>query len=133
MIINRILFIIIFTMVGLLQVNAENAPKISFDKTVVDFGVISIKTPRHKAVFKFKNIGNSPLIITRVRASCGCTTPTFSGEPIMPGKTGNVTVEYNGTNRALGAFNKTIYVYTNDPNGVVRLFIRGEMKRESKR
>ncbi len=133
MMITRILFALLFTMAGLLQVKAENTPRISFDKTVVDFGVISEKTPRHKAVFEFKNLGNSPLIITRVKASCGCTTATFSGEPIMPGKTGTVTVEYNGANRALGAFNKTVYVYTNDPGGVVRLFIRGEMKRESQR
>jgi len=119
-------------MVGLLQVSAENAPKISFDKTVVDFGIFSEKTPRHKAVFKFKNVGNEPLIIIRAKAFCGCTNPTFSREPIMPGKTGVVTVEYNGSNRALGPFKKAINVYTNDPNGVVRLFIMGEMKRESK-
>lgn len=126
------LSIVIIVMTGFFQAHEKGAPKISFEKTTADFGVFTEKSPKHKAVFKFTNTGDKPLIIIRVRASCGCTTPTFSKAPIMPGKNGTVTVEYDGTNRAPGFFQKSINVYTNDSIGMVRLYIKGEMKRESK-
>ena len=131
--IKRFLSIVIILMAGFYQAYTQNLPKISFEKTTADFGVFTEKSPKHKAVFKFTNTGNKPLIIIRVRASCGCTTPTFSKAPIMPGKSGTVTVEYDGTNRAPGFFQKSINVYTNDSIGMVRLYIKGEMKITSRK
>ncbi len=77
-------------------------------------------------VFDFKNSGNSPMVINRVQASCGCTTPIWTKEPIEPGKSGSITVTYNPAGRP-GAFTKTITVYSNSTEEEVVLIIKGEV------
>ena len=75
----------------------------------------------------FTNTGNAPLIITNVLSTCGCTVPTKPDEPIMPGKTGKITVKYN---MAPGPIRKTITVESNAVNyegGRVALKIKGEV------
>ena len=71
----------------------------------------------------FKNEGTAPLTLTNVKASCGCTTPSWTKEPIAPGETGKVAAEYNMA-RA-GGFNKSITVTTAGGETVV-LYIKGE-------
>jgi hypothetical protein len=66
------------------------------------------------------------LVVNRVQASCGCTTPVWTKEPIEYGKKGEVTVTYNTTGRP-GAFTKTITVYSNDTVNQAILIIRGEV------
>lgn len=92
-----------------------------------DFGPIP-EGPKVKYEFKFFNSGTEPLIITNAQASCGCTSPVFSNEPVMPGKMGTITVEYT-TEGHLGNFNKSIYLTSNArvPNGLptFELFIKG--------
>ena len=65
--------------------------------------------------FVFTNTGNEPLILSNVKASCGCTVPTWTKEPIMPGKTGTIKVRYN-TNTSPQSFTKTITVSSNSIN-----------------
>ena len=76
------------------------------------------ETPKNGPKITFNelehNYGNEPLILTGVRASCGCTTPTWTKEPIMPGKTGTIKVRYNTNN--VGSFTKTITVTSNAVN-----------------
>ena len=74
-------------------------------------------------VFKFKNVGNSPLIITSVKSTCGCTVPKKPTEPIMPGDSGEIEVKY-ATNR-IGGFSKTITVVSNAATKVKSLRIKG--------
>ena len=64
--------------------------------------------------------------MSRVHASCGCTTPTWTKEPIEPGKKGSVTVAYNPLGRP-GVFTKTITVFTNASEENVTLLIKGEV------
>lgn len=73
-------------------------------------------------VFKFKNTGNAPIVITNVQASCGCTTPEWSREPIMPGETGQINVGYNSKSRP-GNFFKTITISSNatEPNKIIKI------------
>ena len=76
-------------------------------------------------VFSFKNTGKEPLILTSVRASCGCTTPNWTREPVAPGDEGQIKVHYD-TNR-MNNFTKTITVQSNAGNGAVTLMIKGKV------
>lgn len=81
--------------------------------------------------FEFVNTGNKPVKISKVTASCGCTTPYWSKEEIKPGKKGKVKATYNTTNRP-GPFNKSITVNSNATNKIVVLFISGKVNRKKK-
>ncbi|MBD8017628.1 MULTISPECIES: DUF1573 domain-containing protein [Kaistella] len=88
------------------------AQTISFDKTTFDYGTVKAGSEGHR-MFTVKNTGDKPLIISKVQASCGCTTPEWSQEPIMPGKTAQLKVGYD--TKIVGPFAKIIEVYSNDP------------------
>lgn len=103
-----------------------NSPKIKFEVTNYDFGKIKEQDGKASYTFKFKNTSTKPLVITRVQASCGCTTPEWTKEPISSGKTGVVTVTYNPVHRP-GVFHKTITVYSNIAEGKTILSIKGEV------
>ena len=70
-------------------------PVITFEKTEHDFGKINEGDGRVTTIFTFKNEGMSALVLSNVKASCGCTTPNWPKEPINPGETGQITVTYN--------------------------------------
>lgn len=126
------IIVALFSIAYSLPIQAEDMPVASFDKTTVDFGKFTEKNPKHEAVFTVTNTGDAPLIIVNVKASCGCTTASYTKAPIMPGKTGQVTVVYNGSNRAIGPFIKTVVVMTNAEKKQTRLHIKGDMQLESK-
>lgn len=96
---------------------------ISFTETMHDYGDIK-KGSEGTYIFTFKNTGNIPLVLTNVRSSCGCTTPAWPKEPIVPGETGEIKVKYN-TN-TLGSFHKTITVLSNAQTVV--LTIKGSVQ-----
>ncbi len=103
-----------------------SAQQIVFDNLEINYGEIP-KGDDGLRVFKFKNTGNSPLIISDIKRSCGCTTPEFTKEPIMPGEKGEIFVRYD--TQRVGLFNKTLTVYSNDPiNKSVQLKILGVIK-----
>lgn len=89
-----------------------------------DFAKIGQGTPV-TATFKFKNTGKIPLVISGVQASCGCTTPDYSKEPIAPGESGFVMATYNAANP--GAFHKSVTVSANVDGGSVVLYLKGEV------
>ena len=101
-------------------------PVITFEKTEHDFGKINEADGRVSTVFEFKNEGMAPLILSNVRASCGCTTPTWTKEPIEPGKTGTITVTYNPNGRP-GRFQKTVTITSNASEATKRVYIKGEV------
>lgn len=102
-----------------------NAPVIKLANEVHDFGTI-IEGPSVSYDFKLKNTGKEPLVLTNVRASCGCTVPTWPKEPILPGKEASITATYSTQGR-VGGFTKTITIESNasEPNKVVT--IKGEV------
>jgi hypothetical protein len=108
-------------------VKNPNAPEISFDKTVHDYGTIPYNGDG-KCVFEFTNTGKEPLILTNVRSSCGCTVPKWPREPILPGQSDVINVEYK-TNR-IGKINKTITVQSNASNPTVVLRITGQVLKQ---
>ena len=88
----------------------QTTAKISFDKLSHNFGEIPQGTPV-KCTFTFTNTGKAPLVLSDVKASCGCTTPEWPQQPIMPGSSAKITAEYNAA--ADGSFDKTITVFSN--------------------
>ncbi|MDD7437730.1 MAG: DUF1573 domain-containing protein [Bacteroidales bacterium] len=104
----------------------SNAAKIEAKETEHDFGIFKESDGDVSHVFVVTNTGKSPLVITRVISSCGCATPSFTKEPIAPGKSGEITVVYNPTGRVY-PFTKTISVYSNGKKGPLVLTIKGEV------
>jgi len=110
----------------------EAAAEIKFEKTTIDVGTFSENDPIVTAEFKFTNSGDAPLVINQAVASCGCTVPDYTKEPILPGKSGTIKVTYNGTGRYAGDFKKSITVRTNGKTEMVRLYIKGNMTAKEK-
>ena len=125
----RILAVIMVVNCQLSIVNRAGAePRITFDKTVHDYGTFSDSTPIQRCVFTFTNTGDQPLVINSAVASCGCTVPKYTKSPIKPGETGTINVTYNGKGKFPGHFKKTITVRTNGTPEMVRLYIEGDME-----
>jgi hypothetical protein len=93
------------------QNTSPNAPIFKFVEETHDFGNIA-EGPEGQIDFNFTNVGKEPLIIQQCSASCGCTTPDWTKEPIMPGQKGTIKVKYNTKDR-IGSFNKTVYIKSN--------------------
>jgi len=102
--------------------------KFKWEKTTHDFGKIQQGKPV-SIEFTFTNQGSSPLVISNVKGSCGCTVTQYTKEPIAPGKAGNVKATYNAA--AMGAFNKSVRVTANVEGGTETLFIKGEVVNEN--
>lgn len=108
-------------------VSAQGKADIKFDKTSHNFGTFSENDPVVSCVFTFTNVGDAPLIIHQAVASCGCTVPEYTQEPVLPGKTGTVKITYNGTGKYPGHFKKSITLRTNAKTEMMRLFVEGDM------
>ncbi len=123
---KKIGLLLIFSVVLSGVALAQAKPEAKFKKNEHNFGSIKESLGAVTTQFEFTNTGKTPLIIQRVSASCGCTTPSYSREPILPGKKGNVTARYSTTGRP-GNFNKHLTVYTNVPDTVYVLTIKGNV------
>lgn len=119
-----IAFLFSFVLSGLLF--AQPKPEVKFNKIVHDYGSIKEEVEVAVSDFELTNTGTSPLVIQRIVASCGCTSPTYTREPILPGKKGNVKVAYNTIYRP-GNFRKSVRIYTNVPDTVYTLTIKGHV------
>ncbi|HRY30419.1 MAG TPA: DUF1573 domain-containing protein, partial [Elusimicrobiota bacterium] len=103
---------------------AHARPRIAFEKTDYDFGVL-VEGSTAAFSFPFKNTGGDPLEILAVAASCGCTAAAPADRVVGPGKKSEIRVVYDSHNR-LGVTQKTVRVQTNDPRDpVAQLFVRG--------
>lgn len=122
---KQIIFMAILLATGM--ATAQQKAIISVDNTSHDFGVIKEADGKVSHTFKITNTGDAPLVITRVIASCGCTTPEWTKEPIAPGKTGEVKITYDPKDRP-GPFTKSISVYSNGKTGSYILTIRGDVQ-----
>jgi hypothetical protein len=104
-----------------------NAPEISFEKTVHDYGTIAYGGDG-TCYFKFTNAGKEPLILQQPQSSCGCTVPTWPKEPILPGESNQIKVTYN--TKRIGTINKTVTVRSNAKNNTVVLRIKGKVEKK---
>ena len=100
--------------------------KMQMSATEHDFGKFKEEAGRQTFDFTVTNTGTEPLVIQNVVASCGCTTPEWTKQPIPAGSKGKVTAIYDPKDRP-GQFNKTLSVYTNTKPEVTVLVIKGEV------
>lgn len=123
--------IVLFLIGGITTSYAQNTTKktdetkspIEFKSTQYDFGDI-FKGTNGTYVFKFKNKGKEPLLLSKPQSSCGCTVASWPKAPILPGDSSEIKVTYNTSFE--GAFNKTVVVNSNTKKPVV-LRIRGRV------
>jgi archaellum component FlaG (FlaF/FlaG flagellin family) len=125
---KRILFAFALIMLtsGIMSAQEKAAVISVVDNAVFDFGDIKEADGPVTHVFKIKNEGEAPLVITNATAACGCTTPDWTKQPIAPGKTGEIKVTYNPAQRP-GPFTKPISVYSNGKTGTYILTIKGKV------
>ncbi|RZK69440.1 MAG: DUF1573 domain-containing protein [Pedobacter sp.] len=102
----------------------SDAPDFKFDKETFDFGKIPTTKPV-SVEFKFTNIGEKPLIITNVAASCGCTVPEWPKTPIKKGQSGVIKVTYTPTPTAM-PFTKPVTITSNAKISTKYLYIKGQ-------
>lgn len=104
------------------ELDPNNGPIIKFTESVFAFGEIK-QGEIVEHVFKFKNEGNAPLVLTNVQTTCGCTAPTWPRETaIAPGATGEILVRFNSSGK-VGMQNKVITVTSNAQNATERVRI----------
>jgi hypothetical protein len=120
-----LVFLVVITFAGPL-VSQTVQPKISFEKELHDFGKFMEEDGNVTYSFDFINTGGADLIIQNVTASCGCTAPRWTREPVPPGGKGFVAATYNPAGRP-GPFRKYVTVISNSNPGNVRLTIAGEV------
>lgn len=101
---------------------AGEFPAISFDKVEHDFGTIMDGTPV-ETVFTYTNTGKSPLVVSNIKSSCGCTVPQdWNKEPLAPGESAHFTVKFNG--KGTNQVSKTVTLTTNTETGTENVKIK---------
>ncbi len=119
---KKVLFIVAVALGFVFQANAQQLEFTNLgENNTLDYGEIEPNADGVRVV-TFKNVGDAPLILSKVKASCGCTIPSYDREPLMPGKTAEITVKYSTSRK--GPINKVITVYSNDiekPTTLIRL------------
>lgn len=110
------LFLMIILFTAAVLVNAQTkGPVITWEKSTYDFGDI-VQGDKVEHVFKYKNTGADPLIITNVQVTCGCTTPKgWARDPIAPGQSGEITIAFNSLGK-FGKQNKIVTIISNAVN-----------------
>ena len=124
--------VLVFAFVFGANLNAQKVEKatnatqaeITFEKLEHDYGEVP-QGGNGVTEFKYTKTGKVPLILSKVRSSCGCTVPSWSKEPLMPGQSASITVKYNTNN--VGVINKNVTVESNASNNRVILKIKGKV------
>ena len=102
----------------------DKKAKIKLEENLIDYGEVEYDSDG-KRTFKFTNIGEAPLVFNRISSSCGCTVPKKPDQPIKPGESAEIEVEYD--TKRIGVFIKAISVSSNAINSNVVLRIKGEV------
>jgi len=105
----------------------EDGPVIDFEGTEFDFGTIA-EGEQINFIYKFKNTGEKPLVLSQVTANCGCTVPqTWPREPIGPGEKGEISVSFDSNGRE-GTQTKVISVVCNTRPATHTLLLKGTVR-----
>lgn len=103
--------------------------KIEYEEKIYDFGTV-IRGSRGNHLFKFKNVGEIPILLKRVKTSCGCTNVSWPKQPIEPGESAGIHIEYD-TDK-LGNFYSTIKIKSNAESSPDVLIIKGKITLKKK-
>lgn len=110
------------------QVPSGPTTTVVYEHTDFDFG--TVKEGEHvKHTFKFKNTGSEPLIISNAKGSCGCTVPKWPSEPVAPGATGQIDVEFDSKGKP-GKQTKRVTVTANTVPAQMFLNISGNVEKD---
>lgn len=110
-------------------VDPNSIGKFEFEEMQYDFGTIDEgKQVEHQ--FNFTNVGQSPLVISNVQASCGCTSPDWTKTPVKPGEKGYVKVVFNSAGKS-GVQSPTVSIQANTSPSVTRLRLKGSVNQKS--
>jgi len=129
---KKITFSLIAFLLTLAAFAQQKEPFLVFDNETFNFGTIQEEGGQATHKYIFTNTGSMPLIIKEVKPSCGCTTPDWTKEPVLPGNKGFVAAIYNPAGRP-GPFNKTVTVTSNATNNPVVLKFNGTVTPKAKR
>ena len=100
---------------------------IAWEKTSYNFGTIKEGDGVVTYRFIFVNVGDEPLLLEKVKSTCGCTTSNYTKDQVFPKAKGFVEVTFDPTNQS-GEFSKTITVITNEKSLVTsKLEIKGNV------
>ena len=105
------------------------AGQFQFEQEEYDFGTVK-EGAVVEHTFKFKNVGDAPLVIQNASATCGCTVPSYSKEPIPVGGTGEIQVKFDSSNKS-GAQNKVVTITANTKNPTTTVRIKGNIEGKS--
>lgn len=100
-----------------------------FESMEYDFGTIP-EGEQIEHVFKFKNSGQAPLVISNIQASCGCTSPEWTRTPVKPGEEGFVKVAFNSAGKG-GIQSPTVTIQANTSPNVTRLRLKGTVNQRT--
>ncbi len=117
------LFLLLLLASATASAQQANGPVIAWEKSTFDFGDV-VQGEKVEHTFRFKNVGNVPLVITNVQVTCGCTTPKgWERDPIKPGESSELTVSFNSSGK-YGKQEKVVTVVSNaiNPDGSQVLF-----------
>ena len=106
--------------------NSLEQPFMAFDTVMHDFGTI-IEGEMVVCYFDYKNTGDAELVISSVEATCGCTTPDWSKEPLNSGDLESLKIVFDATGRE-GTQRKVVTVMSNASNSMVRLTLTAHVK-----
>lgn len=126
---KRFLLIMLLTLPMMVFSQGKAISTIEFEQELFDFGTIQENKGEVEHIFIFVNNGTKPLIITNVRASCGCTTSEWSKKPVLPGQKGEIKVKFNPKNRP-GKFMKSITISNNSAKSIITLTVKGNVIRK---
>ena len=102
----------------------KSGEELWIEEYIHDYGEIALDSDGSWS-FVFKNLGEGPIVINKVRSTCGCTIPAWPREPVEPGAGGEITVKYNTAQT--GTFLKSVFVYSSAANSPVKLQIKGKV------
>ena len=101
----------------------EPTTEIEFSEREQDFGTIT-QGERVSHTYTFTNTGDRPLVLMNAKGSCGCTVPSWPHQPVLPGESASITVEFNSANK-VGARNQKVTITANTEPANTVLYLRG--------
>ncbi|WP_140938258.1 DUF1573 domain-containing protein [Sphingobacterium lumbrici] len=124
---NKVLNVVLVVAVAFISLTAMSVAigEFKFEKETHDFGNIPQRTPvSHE--FKFTNVGDAPIIISKVDPTCGCSVADFSKAPVKPGETGTIKATFNAASK--GPFTKSFTIQSNTKTPVKTLTVKGTVQ-----
>ena len=119
--------VILFFLLAVLTVRSEDhAAHLELDSAYLDLGTV-VADSVVEGTMHFRNVGDSPLKITRIFTDCGCTVPSYPKESIAPGGEGVIKVLFNSKGRMPGAFRKALRIRSTADNSRETLIIKGRV------